>query len=196
MCLMNKLSGLETQQTSQLATNAHAKGVADLGRAGKSGSRPGNISRDLVRTILRNVKEPAPEPYFAEILTHNPATKQDRYPVQIPFLLVHEMMAMMCRQDSDFARTLSTLKDPYSELRDDVCSSFRCEKASTIGLGFHGDGVPHQKIAVSMCSHGMPSQPRHQTEFSLDPYQVSSSAGAVAVAGAPLMGSRTSSSGV
>ena len=69
MCLMNKLSGLETQQTSQLATKAQTKGVADLGKAWKSGSHPGNISRGLVRTILMNVKEPAPEPYFAEILT-------------------------------------------------------------------------------------------------------------------------------
>ena len=78
LCLTNKLSGAQTQQMSSLSTGAGSRGVADFGRAGKSGALPGNTSRDLLRSMVKGI--PAPEPCMATILTRDPIIRPEQSP--------------------------------------------------------------------------------------------------------------------
>ena len=54
----NRLSGFTTQQLAEKATKAGASGVDGMARAGKSGKHRGNISRDLLRDMLKTCSLP------------------------------------------------------------------------------------------------------------------------------------------
>ena len=73
-------------------------GAGDLRLAGAEGRRPGNTSRDFMRTLLRDVS--MPPPYFADIPCHDPKTNEDFVYVKLPFLLVHELLCMMVSRDN------------------------------------------------------------------------------------------------
>ena len=144
LMLSNKLSGRDTQGLASTSTQAMAQGVADLAKAGHGGSAPGNIHRDLMRSLKRGIRVPAP--YFAEILARDPATNTNRVRVQLPFLLVHEMLAMLTEDNRDvLVKDLATLAEPFASLRADFCRGQKLDSSRMIGLGFHGDGVPHQR---------------------------------------------------
>ena len=143
LLLSNKLSGLATQQLSLLGTKAKATGIADLGKAGNSGRATGNIHRDLMRSLKKGIQ--VPSPYWAEILTRDPKTNQNKVPIQMPFLLVHEMLGMVIEGGSASLQTLAHLEEPFASLRSDFCRSAKLDSTHMVGIGFHGDGVPHQR---------------------------------------------------
>ena len=166
LLLKNNLSGAQTQRVSSLSLNTE---VADLAKAGKSGEISGNISRDLMRKLSKDVR--APSPYFAEVLTHDPKTGRNRVPVLLPFLLAHEMLDMLTSRNGDIIKNLATLSGDFARLRDDFCRTSGSSAKGMIGLGFHGDGVPHQKIHQSMFSLGTHWSRPLRTGCSSPPYR-------------------------
>ena len=68
--LSKKLSGVETRELASSAQQAGAKGVERIERAGAGGRHPGNIQRDLMRGMLRDVQN-VPEAYHAEVVIRN-----------------------------------------------------------------------------------------------------------------------------
>ena len=143
MHLSGKMSALEFQQLSTHTTSAGAEGLEDIAQCGKSGELPGNIQRDVMRQLLKETSAPAP--YFAQIPTHNPKTGQNRVMVWLPFLLVHEMLAGMCRKSSSTIDRLSSLGEKMGRVMEDTCRKANMCTKGLVALGFHGDGVPHQK---------------------------------------------------
>ena len=94
--LSSKISAKELQCLSASASNAGAGGVQDFSQAGKRGELPGNTQRDVMRKMLKSCR--MPEPYFADVPTHDPRTKTNGVMVSLPFLLVHEMVCSMCEK--------------------------------------------------------------------------------------------------
>ena len=158
MFLKNEFSGKKAQLLMQNAAKAGASGAEDMGRAGASGRRPGNASRDLLRLLLK--PKDMPELYWAKV----PLKNGDRIEeVDLPFLLPHEMFPRLVAQTS-----VSQLKrdcDPaLLKMFNDICASMRMPSGETIPIGLHGDGVPHQKHqsieAFSWNFPGVPSAER------------------------------------
>ena len=141
--LSNKISAKELRELSQSATEAGASGVSDFIAAGKRGELPGNIQRDIMRKLLKDCT--APEPYYAEIPTHDPRTNRNGVMVMMPFLLVHEMLAGLISGSREKLASLCAHTPQVQQLIDNFCSSRGAESAGVVGIGFHGDGVPHQK---------------------------------------------------
>ena len=161
LCLTNRLSGVEVQTLTSKATRAGGRGVSKVASSGNSGARPGNVARDILRQYVRESVQP--EPYYAEIPCHNPSTKQNSLE-ELPFLLVHEMLAVICASGRGILKQLCSLSSPYEELRAGACASLEIDPSTCIAVGFHGDGVPHQKnqtiIVFSWNCISMPSAER------------------------------------
>ena len=68
--LSKKLSGVETRELASSAQQAGAKGVERIQKAGAGGRHPGNVQRDLMRGMLRDVQN-VPEIYHAEVVVMN-----------------------------------------------------------------------------------------------------------------------------
>ena len=93
MFLRNRVSGFTTQQLAHKATKAGASGVDAFAKAGTSGRHRGNISRDLLRKMLRGCRLPLL--YWALIPMRDPKTEQNNVLTWMPFLLVHEVLAAL-----------------------------------------------------------------------------------------------------
>ena len=88
--LRNKLF---THRLTSTAESSGALGVSDFAKSGNYGNRPGNLHRDIMRHCLKDIN--APEPYYAEVPTRDPRTAPNNVMVNLPFLLVHELLAAM-----------------------------------------------------------------------------------------------------
>ena len=86
----HKLTGVEIQKSAMFSSKAGARGSEDIAAAGKTGELGGNVRRDIQRSALRNNN--MPDEYYAEILTHDPATGNNQVPKKLPFMLPHEML--------------------------------------------------------------------------------------------------------
>ena len=89
----NRLSGFTTQQLAEKATKAGASGIDGMARAGKSGKHRGNISRDLLRDMLKTYRLPLL--YWALIPMRDPKAEQNNVLTWMPVLLVHEMLSAL-----------------------------------------------------------------------------------------------------
>ena len=61
----NKMSAKDIQETSSYSTGAGASGVHDIATAGKHGTLPGNVHRDIKKRFKKD--STMPQPYYAEI---------------------------------------------------------------------------------------------------------------------------------
>ena len=85
------------------------------------------------------------EVYFAQVRTHDPKTKRDRIPVLIPFLLPHEMLFAMIKSSKKLLDDLCDAPIAIKQLVKAFADKAGVDSEGIIALGFHGDGVPHQK---------------------------------------------------
>ena len=137
----NRLSGFTTQQMAEKATKAGAGGVDGFAKAGKSGKFRGNISRDLLKNMLKGCSLPLL--YWALIPMRDPKTDQNNVLTWMPFLLVHEVLATLWDVLGD------KLYDPSPSVEKTLkesCSKngVNFSKQVVLPLGVHGDGVPNQ----------------------------------------------------
>ena len=137
----NRLSGFTTQQMAQKATKAGAGGVEGFAKAGNAGKLRGNISRDLLKTMLKGCSLPLL--YWALIPMRDPKTDQNNVLTWMPFLLVHEVLAALWDALGD------NLYDPSPSVEKTLkesCSKngVNFSKQVVLPLGVHGDGVPNQ----------------------------------------------------
>ena len=141
--LRGRLSGKDTQQLAASSSRAGACGVSGIAKAGKSGALLGNLSRDIMRNLLKDCS--LPEPYMASIPTHDPKTGRNRVLVEMPFMLPHELLASACAADPRKLAAISESPPAISKLVANFGRALGIGTAGLVPIGFHGDGVPHQK---------------------------------------------------
>ena len=147
-CFCETSSLEKVQSLMAAATQAGASGVSDLSRTGASGRHANNVSRDLLRLLLKS--KDMPSLYWAKVPLHCSATEQSQE-IELPFLLPHEMFHKVCSKIGS-PRELKSDMDPcLQELLSDCCSQLRTSPTEVIPLGLHGDGVPHQKHGSIEC---------------------------------------------
>ena len=86
-----------------------------------------------------------PQLYYAPVPTHNPATQTNNEIVMIPFLLVHEVLASMVKNSQRTLREYCDCSPSVERLVADFCTKTNVPRTGVVPIGFHGDGVPHQK---------------------------------------------------
>ena len=70
------------------------------------------------------------------------------------------MLALICASGRGILKQLCSLSSPYQELRAGACASLEIDPSTCIAVGFHGDGVPHQKNqTIIVCSWNCISMP-------------------------------------
>ena len=102
-----------------------------------------NARRGLMVKLLKHCK--LPDVYFADIPVWNAAT-QSLELVPLPFILPHEMFAVLLRTIDIFeVAELHRLSPELGRLKEAYCRELGVDPATFIGIGLHGDGVPHSK---------------------------------------------------
>ena len=134
--LTNKLSGVKMHALVTTGHDAGAGGVPDLARY----QAPQNATRDFLTTLLKGSTKPPL--YFASIPLKRKDTGAIEH-VRMPFLLPHEMIAhIVGKKDlAPFQQWSPEVKQQINK----VCSAIKGDIDNFIGIGLHGDGVPHQK---------------------------------------------------
>ena len=144
--ITNKLSGKDLRETADYASNAGARGVHDLAKAGAGGRHPGNIKRDLRRKVLRG--SPMPEVYLAAIPVADPDTKTKQL-VWMPILLLHEMLFWFISTSkialADVVGTMMPIASGLKSRFQTFCDKHGIDFNLAIANGLHGDGVPLAK---------------------------------------------------
>jgi hypothetical protein len=146
--LSNKLSAYETQVMVAAASNAGASGAEDVAQAGLNGKHKKNLARDITRSLLKGIT--FPEPYMAKIPVWDPKAEQPCVE-EYPFLLPHEFLHFLTQQKTT-GSTVKSMGDVSHRVDQNLehekikfCRAFHLDYATCIPIGFHGDGVPHQK---------------------------------------------------
>ena len=155
--LGNKISAVDCQKLALASSLAGARGVEDLSKAGSSGSRPGNVQRDMMNTILK--ESDYPEYYWADIPLHDPKLHKTVI-VKMPFLLPHEVMQALHNnnklQHAKSSRTTCT-KGIWGHLQK-AASLLSVAPGDLFALGIHGDGTPcGAKESLEQLSWSLPS---------------------------------------
>jgi hypothetical protein len=151
--LRNKMSAEDTKRLVIKANKAGAQGVSNLARP----SLPKNAQRGLMREMIKGAT--LPEPYYADIpCAASPGSKLSST-VRLPFILLHEMMAMLMQTVQVGA--VCTFQDVGMESkRKRFAESNAIDFNTLVPIGFHGDGVPHQKNrTVEVFSWNFAAQP-------------------------------------
>ena len=133
--LLNKFSGPETVELVVEAHAAGAQGVRAMRKAGAQGKRPQNAKRDLLRTLLRGSS--LPSYYWADVPTHGGQV------CACAMILPHELFALLIQKAA--VSTLTTVHPELDAIRTTVASKLALDPKALVPIGFHGDGVPHQK---------------------------------------------------
>ena len=121
------------------AQGAGALGCEDLARTGTSGKHPGNISRDMMRALLKTTDFPMP--YLAQIPLNNLKNGEAKILVDYPFLLPHEVIHWWLttkRLDlNDLVDVAHRTDQELPHIKDKFCNQYALNPNSTILLGFH-----------------------------------------------------------
>jgi len=136
--LENTLAPAVVQQLAVLAGKHRVPGVQRLAAAGSAGRRPGNLRRDMLRTVLQDCR--VPELYMAEIPVRGPKGECTRR--LWPFLLPHEFLPQMVETVGLDAAT--TWPEELGALRERVgaaARSLELDVSHLLAVGIHGDGV-------------------------------------------------------
>ena len=152
--LTNKLSALETHNIAFSAQHAGAQGVEDISKAGAHGQNPKNLSRDILRTLLKNAS--LPEIYWAEIPVLDPGSNTEQM-TWFPFLLPHEVLNRLVNQNG-LENMKSYLK---ADMVKEFCDTFKTNPDKTFPIGLHGDGAPFQakmKDSLEQFSWNFPAE--------------------------------------
>ncbi len=134
-----------------------AKSVAGFARAGNWGSAPKNLARDFMTQALKGSS--LPEIFEYPIPLWDPHSRCQVIDPH-PFLLPHEYIHHLLRQDPDLAHVSSVLYPKISEILEDACTREGIDNRFTAAVGLHGDGVPYtKKESVEILSFNFLSQP-------------------------------------
>ena len=140
--LKNRFSGAELLTLVKAAETSGTAGIHDLA----SSNSLANAARDVFRK-LRKCKN-LPEVYWVDdVPLHDVKTNATVYS-RIPVLLPHEMLSAIMQSIDTVEQVLS---DDLRKLKQDICGKLGLDAASTLVLGLHGDGVPHQKKKSIEC---------------------------------------------
>ena len=142
----SKLSAKDIQDQAERHTKSKGRGANDFATAGKSGTIPGNIYRDLLKQVGKS--STAPEPYLCQVPVADPDSGL-RMKIWMPVLLPHEMMHWMFTSKKMSPGDVSGERLPKSSGQyrffSSFCSVHSLDPSSTIPVGIHGDGVPFAK---------------------------------------------------
>ena len=139
--LRSKFSGPETVSLIKKAFDAGASGLDDVASAACHGKHMQNARRDLMVKFLKGVS--FPDIYWQDIPLWNP-DKQVLELVQFPFLLPHELFAKMIESGGTDTFDLNYENKELHQMKLDYCKDVGIGPSTFIGVGIHGDGVPHQ----------------------------------------------------
>lgn len=140
--IQNKLSAKDAHLVIHTSTKAGAVGVEDLAKCGAQGKQPGNLHRDLMRTIMKDVSGWPPFYYF-DCRVLDPKTGQTMI-VSMPMLLPHEVMSMLATSGKlSQAVTNKDTAPPGVWKHIEHCAKQwdKCPNA-IFAMGVHGDGAP------------------------------------------------------
>ena len=157
--LRNQLSGLETAHLVRSAKSSGASGVADLSRAGASGAHPGNSSRDLLTSLMKGNKSPAP--YWVEIPVSDPKKPGKQCKALVPVLLMHEMFHFVL-EGVALASVVAFEGAGLESKRKKFAADYNLDHRKVVPIGLHGDGVPHKakgRGSVEVMSWSFAAQP-------------------------------------
>ena len=137
--LSGAVSARGLQKLVEKAQAAGAKGAELLEKAGKSGQIPGNINRDMTRSIRRFSQWP--HLYYATIPLWDD-DKQQIIHASHPFSLPHEWLAKAGESgDLDFLKA-SLDEHPGISAHMQKVADGLCSPMDHIPMGLHFDGVP------------------------------------------------------
>ena len=145
--LRDKLSASDAQRTAQLSTDAGSTGVEQMAAAGRNGTLPKTLKRDLLNKMAKH--RSMPEPYFVDVPTHDPDTGKNNVNVCIPVLLLHEMIFWMITSTRIliphvWGDNSQKCSGQWKSMKE-FCKRHSLLTALTISIGLHGDGVPFAK---------------------------------------------------
>ena len=160
--LKNKCSGLEVQSLCQSAQASGAQGVDDMAKTGAGGKHPKNISRDMLRQLLRGTA--CPEVYWAQVPCQNPATGEKKELVWMPFLLPFEILVQFVQSGEARMEDFVAFEEGsgLAKRQQDFARKHQhIDPARLVALGLHGDGVPHTKNdTIEVFTWNLPTLPR------------------------------------
>lgn len=141
MFLANKLSAKDVQAIQHSNYEEGNVLAHEWARIGNFGKAPKNFARDLMRSLLKDVKMP---PIFDWPIPVWNLEKNSQEFVQWPFLLPHEVCHhLVC------SRGIATYQfqgpSPWKKIFLDTLQGMHVPTAGFIPLGLHGDGVPFSK---------------------------------------------------
>ena len=142
--LSSKLSGKETRELLEDAHAAGAKHIGDLAKVGRSGARPGNICRDLLRKACRPHRKFWPPFYWAPVTLYD-SKKQEEISVNIPFLLPHLVLHYWIKERPALLPRLRPTSDLQLQALRDTARMMKCAPEDIVVFGLHGDGVPFNR---------------------------------------------------
>ena len=140
--LTNVLSARQAHELASSSVASSALGVDALSKAGAHGKHPGNMCRDLLRTLLQGCSWP--EPYWAQVLVRDKGSGTDTL-VDFPVLLPHEFFDNLVKANKEKLELFKASVDHAPELLplvQEFAFAFGVDAAKVIPLGLHGDGVP------------------------------------------------------
>ena len=156
--LRNKMSAEQTGRLVRKANAAGAQGVESLTASTGKRSDLKNAQRGLMRNLIK--KSEMPEPYWEEIpVAKEPGSKEMKM-VWLPFLLIHEVIRIFMKR-VDVSEMAEFEDLTMEKKRKILCEAWGADLESFIPIGFHMDGVPHQKnrtvevISWNCCANPM-----------------------------------------
>ena len=148
---------LDNDRMAVAAYKEGAKSVAGFARAGNWGAAPKNLARDFMAQALKGSS--LPEIFYYPIPLWDPASRS-QITCNHPFLLPHEMIHHLLRQDPDLAHVSAVKYPKISDILEEACTKEGLDNRFTAAVGLHGDGVPYtKKESVEILSFNFLSQP-------------------------------------
>jgi hypothetical protein len=156
--LRNKFSGEQMVRLVEKADRAGAQGVKDLASSRTKHSTYKNANRGLMRSLAKESK--CVEPYYAEIQVAAALGSPQSKMVLLPFLLLHEMFANILETIDQKAVVQFESDVGLESKRERFAAENKVPLEFLVPVGFHGDGVPHQKSrTVEVFSWNFAAQP-------------------------------------
>lgn len=137
--LSNSLDGQRMQKIFELEHQSGVRGFEKLAKAGNSGKSSGHIARDLRTTLLKGSKWPGL--YYAPV-TFWSIRHQCKAVVEMPFLLPHEVIALLAERASSLQLLLAEDNMSMAARKHLAFARQELGRPDLIGLGLWGDGCP------------------------------------------------------
>ena len=138
--LKNQLSALQLFKLADSSSQAGAQGVGDLAAAGAGGRHPQNLSRDVMRSLMKGVNWPDPYYITLDVLRKGDVV-QEEVAVLLPHECLHHIIEAMPEQDRG---TLQAGPGHHMQaVVAEWCQKLHMDPSRVVPIGLHGDGVPY-----------------------------------------------------